>query len=108
MVVQVPAPLPGSDLLQAGDGGECHLRVGRMSGTFGPGGQIHVLRGLDHEITSLTEQSKLLRFECAFVPFAGVPLGHPLHPALARISLGLFAGAGLLALRARPCRSIGL
>jgi quercetin dioxygenase-like cupin family protein len=55
--------------------GECHLRVGRMSGTFGPGGQIHVLRDLDHEITSLTEQSKLLRFECAFVPFAGVPLG---------------------------------
>jgi len=55
--------------------GECHLRVGRMSGTFGPGGQIHVLRDLDHELTSLTEQSKLLRFECAFVPFAGVPLG---------------------------------
>ena len=46
-----------------------------MSGTFGPGGQIHVLRDLDHELTSLTERSKLLRFECAFVPFAGVPLG---------------------------------
>ena len=55
--------------------GECHIRVGRMSGTFRPGGQIHVLRDLDHELTSLTEQSKLLRFECAFVPFAGVPLG---------------------------------
>jgi mannose-6-phosphate isomerase-like protein (cupin superfamily) len=55
--------------------GECHLRVGRLSGTFGPGGQVHVLRDLDHEISSLTETARLLRFECAFVPFAGVPLG---------------------------------
>jgi quercetin dioxygenase-like cupin family protein len=55
--------------------GECHLRVGRLSGTFRPGGQVHVLRDLDHEISSLTESARLLRFECAFVPFAGVPLG---------------------------------
>ncbi len=55
--------------------GECHVRVGRLSGTFGPGGQVHVLRDLDHEISSLTESARLLRFECAFVPFAGVPLG---------------------------------
>ena len=55
--------------------GECHVRVGRLSGAFGPGGQVHVLRDLDHEISSLTESARLLRFECAFVPFAGVPLG---------------------------------
>ena len=55
--------------------GECHVRVGRLAGTFGPGGQVHVLRDLDHEISSLTESARLLRFECAFVPFAGVPLG---------------------------------
>ncbi len=72
--------------------GECHMRVGRMSGTFGPGGQIHVLRDLDHELTSLTERSKLLRFECAFVPFAGVPLGPEgsheklLRPPFARLA----------------------
>ena len=55
--------------------GECHVRVDRLSGTFGPGGQVHVRRDLDHDLTSLTETAKLLRFECAFVPFAGVPLG---------------------------------
>jgi hypothetical protein len=46
-----------------------------LSGTLGAGGQVHVLRDLDHEISSLTETARLLRFECAFVPFAGVPLG---------------------------------
>jgi quercetin dioxygenase-like cupin family protein len=55
--------------------GQCHFRVGRLAGTFGPGGQVHVLRDLDHELTSMTEQSEVLRFECGFVPFAGVPLG---------------------------------
>jgi mannose-6-phosphate isomerase-like protein (cupin superfamily) len=55
--------------------GECHVRVGRLSGAFGSGGQVHVLRDLEHEISSLTETARLLRFECAFVPFAGVPLG---------------------------------
>jgi hypothetical protein len=55
--------------------GRCHVRVGRLAGNLGPGDQVHVLRDLDHEISSLTEDASLLRFDCAFVPFAGVPLG---------------------------------
>lgn len=55
--------------------GRCHVRVGRLAGNLGPGDQAHVLRDLDHEISSLTETATLLRFDCAFVPFAGVPLG---------------------------------
>jgi nitrite reductase/ring-hydroxylating ferredoxin subunit/uncharacterized membrane protein len=35
----------------------------------------------------------------------GVPFGHPLHPALAQVSLGFFAAAGLLDLRGRPSDS---
>jgi hypothetical protein len=55
--------------------GRCHMRVGRLAGNLGPGDQVHVLRDLDHEISSLTDTAVLLRFDCAFVPFAGVPLG---------------------------------
>jgi quercetin dioxygenase-like cupin family protein len=55
--------------------GECHFRVGRMAGNLRPGHQVHVLRDLDHEISAFTEQARLLCFACAFVPFAGVPLG---------------------------------
>jgi mannose-6-phosphate isomerase-like protein (cupin superfamily) len=73
------APLPAvshtAEYVYLAVDGECHVRVGRLSGTLGPGGQAHVLRDLDHEISSLTEAARLLRFECAFVPFAGVPLG---------------------------------
>jgi nitrite reductase/ring-hydroxylating ferredoxin subunit/uncharacterized membrane protein len=32
---------------------------------------------------------------------AGMPLGHPLHPALAQLTVGCFLGAGLLDLRGR-------
>ena len=35
----------------------------------------------------------------------GVPFGHPLHPALAQVSLGFFAAAGLLDLRGRSSDS---
>jgi quercetin dioxygenase-like cupin family protein len=55
--------------------GRCHVRVGELAGNLGPGAQVHVRCGLEHEIASLTERSGLLRFNCAFVPFAGVPLG---------------------------------
>jgi quercetin dioxygenase-like cupin family protein len=72
-------PLAGhfgtSELVYLVVSGECHVRAGRMAGNLGPGGQVHVLRDLEHEIASLTESAALLRFECAFVPFAGVPLG---------------------------------
>jgi uncharacterized cupin superfamily protein len=64
-----------SELIYLLTGGECHVRVGRMAGNLRPGAQVHVRRGLDHELASLTESATLLRFECAFVPFAGVPLG---------------------------------
>lgn len=73
------APMPAvshtAELVYLVVEGECHARAGRLSGTLGPGGQLHVLRDLDHEVSSLTESARLLRFECAFVPFAGVPLG---------------------------------
>ena len=55
--------------------GECHVRVGALAGNLRIGHQVHVLRGLDHEISALSEQARLLRFTCHFVPFAGVPLG---------------------------------
>jgi quercetin dioxygenase-like cupin family protein len=55
--------------------GECHVRAGRLAGNLRPGDQVHVLRSLEHELASLTESAALLRFACAFVPFAGVPLG---------------------------------
>ena len=55
--------------------GECHARVGRLSGNLRPGHQVHVLRDLDHEISALTEHARMLCFTCAFVPFAGVELG---------------------------------
>ena len=55
--------------------GRCHTRVGIMSGNLSPGHQVHVLRDLEHEISALTEQARLLCFTCAFVPFAGVELG---------------------------------
>jgi quercetin dioxygenase-like cupin family protein len=55
--------------------GECHLRAGLLSGNLGPGRQMHVLRDLEHEISALTEQARLLCFSCAFTPFAGVELG---------------------------------
>lgn len=55
--------------------GQCHIRAGIMSGNLGPGHQLHVLRDLEHEISALTEQARLLCFTCPFVPFAGVELG---------------------------------
>ena len=55
--------------------GECHVRVDRLAGTLGEGGQVHVRRDLEHDLTSLTEPLELLRFECAFVPFAGGAAG---------------------------------
>ena len=55
--------------------GECHVRVGALAGNLRVGHQVHVLRDLEHEISALTEQARLLRFTCRFVPFAGVPLG---------------------------------
>ncbi len=55
--------------------GECHVRMGRLAGTFGESGLIYVRRDVDHELTSMTQQTTLIRFECPFVPFAGVPLG---------------------------------
>ena len=64
-----------SELVYLVVSGECHVRVGGLSGNLRPGHQVHVLRDLDHEISSLTENTTLLRFECAFVPFAGVELG---------------------------------
>jgi mannose-6-phosphate isomerase-like protein (cupin superfamily) len=73
------SPLPDvsrtSEIVYLVAAGECHVRVGRLAGNLGPGGQVHVLRDLDHEISSLTDAASLLRFDCAFVPFAGVPLG---------------------------------
>jgi nitrite reductase/ring-hydroxylating ferredoxin subunit/uncharacterized membrane protein len=35
----------------------------------------------------------------------GVPFGHPVHPALAQMSLGFFTAAGLLDIRAHPSES---
>lgn len=35
----------------------------------------------------------------------GVVFGHPVHPALAQVSLGFFASAGLLDIRGRPAES---
>ena len=64
-----------SELVYLVTEGECHMRVGAMSGNLRPGHQAHVLRDLDHEISALTDQARLLRFSCAFVPFAGVELG---------------------------------
>ena len=55
--------------------GQCHVRVGTMSGNLRAGHQVHVLRDLEHEISALTEQARLLSFDCSFVPFAGVELG---------------------------------
>jgi quercetin dioxygenase-like cupin family protein len=55
--------------------GECHFRSGALSGNLRPGHQVHVLRDLEHEISALSEQARLLCFSCAFVPFAGVELG---------------------------------
>lgn len=55
--------------------GECHIRVGTLAGNLRPGHQVHVLRDLEHEISALSEQVRLLCFSCSFVPFAGVELG---------------------------------
>jgi mannose-6-phosphate isomerase-like protein (cupin superfamily) len=55
--------------------GRCHVRVGELAGNLGPGAQVHVRCGVECEIASLAERTELLRFDCAFVPFAGVPLG---------------------------------
>jgi quercetin dioxygenase-like cupin family protein len=44
--------------------GQCHVRVGTLSGNLRPGHQVHVLRDLEHEISALTEQARLLCFTC--------------------------------------------
>jgi mannose-6-phosphate isomerase-like protein (cupin superfamily) len=35
--------------------GRCQVRVGRLAGNLEPGDQVHALRDLEHEISSLTE-----------------------------------------------------
>ena len=55
--------------------GDCEARVGALAGRLGPGRQVHVFRDVEHEISAVTGGARLLRFTCAFVPFAGVELG---------------------------------
>lgn len=64
-----------SELMYLVTTGRVHFRVGAMAGNLGPGGQVHVLRDLEHEISGLTADATLLRFACAFLPFDGVPVG---------------------------------
>ena len=54
---------------------ECHVRVGRLAGNLGPGDQVHVAATSSTRSRASRTTAALLRFECAFVPFAGVPLG---------------------------------
>ena len=65
MVVQVAAPLSGSDLLQAGDGGERHLRA--------QGLHLHGVGG-DGEIEGLGIE-RVVGFEARFVVFAAAHEG---------------------------------
>jgi quercetin dioxygenase-like cupin family protein len=55
--------------------GRVHTRVGFLSGALGPGDYAHVRRDVDHEFSSLTDESTVLRFDCEFLPFGGVDLG---------------------------------
>jgi quercetin dioxygenase-like cupin family protein len=55
--------------------GECQVRVGALAGRLGGGRQLHIFRDVEHEIAALSDRARLLRFTCAFVPFAGVELG---------------------------------
>lgn len=80
-VVELDRGRPRTDISSAAElvylvvEGECHFRAGPLSGNLHPGHQVHVLRDLEHEISALTERVRLLCFNCAFVPFAGVELG---------------------------------
>jgi quercetin dioxygenase-like cupin family protein len=65
----------GGEIVYVVARGRCHLRVGALAGNLGPGAYVHVRCGVEHEIASLTEETELLRFDCGFVAFAGVPLG---------------------------------
>ena len=55
--------------------GRVHARVGLLSGALGPGDYVHVRRDVEHEFSSLTERSTVIRFDCEFLPFGGVDLG---------------------------------
>ena len=70
-----PRPSADAEIVYVVARGRCHVRVGELAGNLGPGAYVHVRCGVEHEVTSLTEQTELLRFECGFVAFAGVPLG---------------------------------
>jgi len=55
--------------------GRVHTRVGLLSGILGAGDYVHVRRDVEHEFSSLTDESTVLRFDCEFLPFGGVDLG---------------------------------
>jgi quercetin dioxygenase-like cupin family protein len=55
--------------------GRAHVRVGELAGNLEPRDWFHVWRGLEHELSSLSEAAELLRFDLSFKPFSGVELG---------------------------------
>ena len=72
--------------------GECHVRVDRLAGTLGEGGQVHVRRDVEHDLTSLTETARAaavrvrLRAVCGRAAGAGGRPHAVLRPPFARLA----------------------
>lgn len=66
--------------------GAAHVRIGNLAGNLRAGDFVHVRCGVEAQIASLSAEVDLLRFECPFVPFAGVDLGSDRNADLASAS----------------------
>jgi len=73
------APLSGraetSELVYLIVNGLARVRVGRLGGTLAAGDYIHIRRGMPHELSGVTAETDILRFDCPFAQWAGVDLG---------------------------------